>query len=195
MRRAAIVVVGLLLAGCAPVPPAGPTMDQIRSFQAAEALSSWQDIFPGEPMPQVQVVATIAPQEQDRVLSECLDAAVSRLTSRPPVLGELQWARWTCTEQYPIDPAQDGRFLSPDQLEYGYEYLVRRSIPCLRSLGVAYTAPPIGFFAGVPFSGEGIAPTDDGRPWWSPYWTVADDALSDVLEACPPPPGQAWTQR
>jgi ABC-type glycerol-3-phosphate transport system substrate-binding protein len=202
MRRGlGFLVVATVLAtcGCAASAPPGPSPDEVRAFQVADALAWWESMFPDEPMPEVQVQEYATPETQDDLVDACTDAFVAGIAgifARPPTTIELNRAVWSCAAQYPVDPAADHGYLSAAQLEYGYAYLLRRTVPCLRALGYQVTPPPVDVLAGTPGTGLSDA-LDSGRAGWSPYWSILVvngdwRPMEEAIESCPPPPGSGW---
>jgi hypothetical protein len=179
----------LALTGCAAEPlPAGPTATEVRHYQQAEARMWWDQMFPNEPMPTVEVVKYSTPQTQDELAAGCIDSALGHPTLTDYSTKAYDVTRWTCYSQYPLDPDGEHQRLSAAQLSYTYSYFNERTVPCLRRLGYAVSLFDAKTLLLSP------AQTQVGYPVWSPYWTVLSDprltepALAQVLEACPPPP-------
>jgi hypothetical protein len=192
---AAVVLVALT--GCAAQEPPGLSTDEVLALQAAELHQAWAATFPGEPIPDIQVQQYSTPETRDDLVDTCVGGFIDGLYNRPPTTMELNRAALTCYLEYPLDPAGDHGYLSEAQLEYGYAYLLERTLPCLRDLGFEVEPPPVEVFSGVPAASPFLV-LGTGHPAWSPYWYLAPlgvdrQPLRQAIQSCPPPPGSGWT--
>ncbi len=193
IQRTAVALVTLTLAvgalaGCVsptPVPPP-PTAEEIAAMREVQAQDWWDSIATGTTMPNVAVVAELPPEEAYIRQTECLDAAAlpgvsvgsagewtfddSDLDGPAGIAVQVQW--WICGQQYPAVGDFDW-MLSPAQLEWLYDFLAERHIPCLRTLGIDV----IGFPSREDFLHE-----SNGYPFWLPY--------PETLN--PTPPSSEW---
>lgn len=159
-------------------------------------------MFPGEPMPQVALVQSTTPQSRPALVTQCLEDsvppdapyAIEAIGDGWTVTGEFDQSaimhlQWVCAQQFRLDPAGDHGLLTAEQLDYAYDYLIERSVPCLEQLGYAVGEPP----------DRDDFMTTIGYPGWSPYWLIGSPtpdwpaSIQRAVAQCPPPPvGTGW---
>ncbi|ODU65685.1 MAG: hypothetical protein BGO97_00365 [Micrococcales bacterium 70-64] len=190
LRAAALAASLALLTACGPAPelPAALTDAQVKARIAEGNAQWWQSMFPGEPMPEVEVVQYVDQDSAAKVIQDCVRAAHLDdvvfspdfswiyLGDDPAVVDQLNRQYFVCSLEYQPDPAELG-YLSDAQLEFDFYYNRDRLVPCLQLLGYSV-----------------INRTTDYVPgdYWNPYYemyplpTAAEWARVDVR--CPPDP-------
>ena len=192
VRRGAVIGVAVvsvaLLAGCAhsPESPRPATAEEIEALQEEQAREWWESFAGYKPMPEVEVIEALPPNEAFPRQTECLrEAEIPGVTfsddgqwtyegepsATNPMFLPVQEQYWICTQQFPA--AGDADFiLSESELAWLYDFYLTRYRPCLSSLGFQ----AVGFPGRETFVGDGA-----GYPSWIPY----DYSISPV-----PTPGQ-----
>lgn len=203
-RRIAALLIGCLaalLTGCAtPDPPVPAGISYQQALELGQSRYSY-DLrillrdYPDATLPgadRVQMVTAFSEWSAQQVgcLTEMgIDGA--RVTvDGYAVLGENDpeaeaVARFACRYRYMIDPRVRGA-LSAEQAGYAWDYLVKRVVPCMRSIGFETSEPP--------GRDEFIAYSQ--RVWgaarWSPYDRFQDPFFGPeralVDQFCPPLP-------
>jgi hypothetical protein len=155
VARLGLVAVVMIfgVAGCAALAmPSVPQMapaDRDAAY-AAFVETRWETVsgqYPEAVRPDVEFVRFITPSEMPDVIVGCLqqaghDATVSTDAFGPALqVGSaegqeeaLSVAWYACDVRYPIDPTLT-QPLSPEEIEYMYDYNVRTLAPCLASQG------------------------------------------------------------
>ena len=187
---ATTVLVVALLAGCVPPPPEPPrpaTAEEIAALKQAQAREWWDGFAPGEPMPDVDVIEVLPPDEAYARQSECLnEAAIPGVTVRDdggwnysgegdsddPVFVQVQIQYWICNQQFPVDDSDD-YVKSQAELAWIYDFYVERHRPCLASLGFEFVDFPqrerfvgeaAGYIAWVPHD-YSVSPMPTAQQW------------------------------
>ena len=176
---AALVVCSMALTGCgaASIPPPDPTESQIRAAMTTFVEKQVETHSAGNPAvwEGVRFRNFIKPDESARVYKGC----VSRYGATTITVGEdgsMSWAGAdadefamnvmnACILQYPPIVLQS-LVHTNEQLEYLYTYITSFLVPCLRSDGYGFDAPP---------SREEFIETAQRDLWmWSPYATLTE---------------------
>lgn len=154
LRSAMLAVAAsvLLLAGCATAPPMPAPMTQAEAEELVDAsnLMRWNQMFPGELMPQIEPVKTLEAGASWTEITDCLratniegvtfnsDGSSNRtVASTPEREHAVNVAQFVCQLKYPVDlsdPAKLG-FFTDDELKWIWNYNRTRLIPCLQQLG------------------------------------------------------------
>ena len=195
----ATTVVIAMLAGCSPPPepPRPVTEEEIQALREAQAREWWDFFAQGEPMPVVEVVEVMPPDEAHARQLQCIeDAAILGVTVSDdggigyeaedggdgawPLALERQY--WLCSQQYPAG-GEDEYILSQSELTWLYDFYEKRYRPCLRSIGFG--------FRDFPQREQFIGDTA-GYPAWVPHdYSVAPAPTPDewtlIAERCPLP--------
>jgi len=197
----AIVASTMLLAGCAAAPqlPAGPTQAEVKKTVYEQNLRWWLSIAPGEPMPVIEPVRYLDPDEDGHEITDCIvnaqlpgimgdeDAFFGNIS--PEAQHQFDRVQFACSMLYPWDMSDPEALgiLSPAQLDYLRVYFVERLAPCLELMGYS-----TGF---VPEPDQ-FAP--DGYMQWVPYYSMSPQPQTErewllIDSRCPPPPiGEYW---
>jgi len=183
---AAMLLAVLGLAGCGTSPPEPEplTAEQVEEIRVEQAEEWWDSVQPDVPMPEVDLIAVLPPQEAEQRRSQCLDDAnLPGVTvhedgswsneGQPgdPTFMAAHEQMWVCAQQYRPEGELD-YLLSPSQLEWLYDFYVLRYQPCVATLGhelvnfpsrYVFVGNPGGYSAWVPhdFSLE-PRPTPEG---------------------------------
>lgn len=194
VRTPAIVVVAILLSGCATASPApaGLTPSERADFVAQEQDLQWllADL-PGE---QPAVSATFVTSDSypsllnrclaDRGLGEAMVVA-GGIVSLPeaPLTPEQRLALYLCSATYIVTPDETG-YLSAEERARVYDYYRDWLVPCIEANGLQ-----------IPFvhSRDEFAATP-GYVDWSPYYPIENGApaarMGELQSRCPAyPPG------
>ena len=182
----ATAVVAAMLAGCTPPPepPRPATAEEIQALRDERAREGWDTVADGAPMPVVEVIEELPPEEAYERQLQCMeDAAIPGVSVVEG--GGLTWPEdedvsrvveqqyWICSQQYPA-AGDDKYVLSQSELEWLYDFFERRYRPCLGSLGFELVDFP---------QHERFVGDTAGFPAWIPY----DRSVS------PPPSPNQWT--
>ena len=195
----AVAVVVAVLAGCSPPPepPRPVTEEEIQALRDAQARDWWETFAQGEPMPLVEVIEVLPPEESYERQLQCIeDAAIPGVIVMDgggvsyegdggyedpwPLVLEQQY--WLCAQQYPV-AGEDEYILSQSELTWLYDFYEKRYRPCLGSLGFEF----LDFPQREQFI-EGIA----GYAGWVPHdYSVSPVPTRDqwtlIAERCPLP--------
>jgi hypothetical protein len=185
-----------VLSGCASAPhlPPGPTPAQVKATVAEYNEAWWRSIAPDEPMPVVDPVEYLAPDDDGHQITDCIvKAQLPGIMSEeytyfgittPAAVRGYEKVQFVCSMMYPPDlshPEELG-ILSPEQLDYLYEYFTTRLAPCMELLGYQVT--------GTPTHDEFV-----NRDFlaWAPYYAMTPQPHSTIEWRrfdlrCPPPP-------
>jgi hypothetical protein len=182
IQRAALAVgasVAVLatLAGCASAAPPLPepaTAAEIEALRNEQARMWWDSMASGEPMPEIDVIEVMPPDEAFMRQTECLAEANLPGVSvgsegewhysgsaefNDPDFMVVQQQFWACAQQYPSSGDRD-HVLSQSELGWLHDYYAKRYLPCLASLGFESLAFP----SRRTFIGEGA-----GYASWVPH--------------------------
>ncbi len=179
MKLAPLVVLLLLVSGCASQPPAVDT--GIDPLLAESLEASWTEFsarYPDVSRPDVEVVRIMDAQARPAQLVDCLheegfpeaaldpDGGIAYEGSQLPA---YDLAMYVCGARYPIDP----KYLQPltdEQLGALYDYYANELVPCIEAEG--YSAPE------APTRQYFIEHYDEGA--WLVYSDVSDATSSEA---------------
>jgi hypothetical protein len=188
VKRVAVAVAALLLAGCtvAPVeePLTGLNLHEEQLYAQSFALQ-WSGIEVPD-APTVPVVAYVPSAGWGTVVAGCMNAAgyadyaATRSGLTYPSRGDdaETLALYTCIGRYPVQ-ADFSAYANKQQLEFLYDYFRDWLVPCLAAEG--YPVP-------------GTAPTREVfteftvQPRWNPYNALLTQPTAGVRERCPASP-------
>jgi hypothetical protein len=164
----------------------------------------WNSMFPGEPRPVVEPISYDAYEVQAPRVAECMRAAAipgvdvqsngqyNFDPTDPEVMDAFNRQLYICSMTYPgefdFDAPEEQGYFSPEQLEYIYDYVVERTMPCLRMLGYGIPEPPTrGEFV------ETFYTSGYSLPYYEVTPALVDvEVWERVLRECPPPPIGEW---
>lgn len=156
----------------------------------------WNSMFPGEPVPVVEVRGYLDPLDTGSEVNDCIQAAnlpgVTVGDDGGVVFGDMNSTdtrafnrvQWECSAAYPYDvsdPESLGLY-SDEQLTYLAHYFLNDLAPCLRLMGYRVEAQPSVRFI-----------VDNGPyPQWVPYYVMKPQPTTNaewerVDFRCPPP--------
>lgn len=173
---AAALVAVTALAGCVPAPPPEPqplSDAEIQSVRVEQDDLWWQTIAPGTRPPVIGVIEAVPPEQYVVRQGECISAAglpgvtvtsdgalgFNGAAPNDPAFIAFRKQQWICAHQYPSQ-LDDAAFLSPEQLEFVYDYYASRYQPCLRTMGIEL----LGFPTKADFLRD-----SETSPSWVPY--------------------------
>lgn len=190
MRRLAVALAALMLAGCTATPldePVSGLSDTEEVLYAQSFALEWSGIEVDD-APVIDVIAYVPPAGWGTAVAGCMNAAgyseytVSRggMTYPPRDASDddESLALYTCIGRYPVQ-GDFSSYANKAQLEFLYDYFRDSLIPCLAAEG--YVVP-------------GIAPTRAQftaftvEPRWNPYNALLTKPSAAVREACPASP-------
>lgn len=176
----AVAMAVAVLVGCAsaPEPPRPATPEQIAALHEQQARDWWDSVSGGAPMPEVDVIEELPPEESYARQNECLqDADIPGVTVtddggwsfegdvdgeidfEDPLFLQMQQQSWICAQQFPPS-GEDAYVLSASELAWLHDFYVQRHRPCLASLG----------FEAIDFPGREQFVVDEvGYPPWVPH--------------------------
>jgi len=155
---------------------------------------AWSPYEPPDPLPVVEIIREIHPDEAAEIKEACRTEAgfpPSRPGRQEWVIPDEQWeafalASFTCWAQFPMREEYVQQHFTRRQAEFLHEYLTERWLPCATALGVEVTPPPtletfLDEFVNLPL---GV---------WMPSTVLHRQGLSSgridsILEACPEMP-------
>lgn len=187
-----LVVLGILLGGCAGVEP-----ETTEGSLDADVEAEWSALhgqYPNVERPEVEIIRRISPDDWATTMAACLndagfpdviaggDQSLSFETSSAQA-APFALAKYICTAQYPLNE----KFTTPlndEQLGGLYDYLTLVQTPCLESHGFSISAPP---------SKQHFIETYTTTPDWIPYEQLPmsafeDGTFAEVEVACPQDP-------
>jgi hypothetical protein len=196
-RRSAIVALAastLLLAGCAIAPTLPPAISQseLADFLEQRNVEWWESAFPGEPRPIVEPLGYVDSYGPSSPFTTCLlDRGVAgvrldggNVTFDPPPGGDVR--DYVCSLRFPrrVDDPESAGILSAAQVDYLYDFLEGRLVPCLTMLG--YDVGPMPARRAF---GEALDPGQFAVPLWNPYAQLAQPVdWETITSRCPRPP-------
>jgi hypothetical protein len=188
--RLGLIAAGIvLLAGCAPSPPEPrpATAEELQAFRDEQARQWWESFAEGAPMPVVEAIEELPPEESYERAIQCFnDAAIPGVTMsadggwsysgeggfEDPLSQVVQAQWWICNEQYPS--VMDDSFVkSPSELAWIYDFYVERYRPCLASLGYTFVDFPqrerfvvdTAYYVGWVPHDHSVSPMPTGPGW------------------------------
>lgn len=165
--------------------------------QRTSAIEGFETMHPGVPVPAIEFVRFVTPEEWAAVTAECMTAAGFTATVSDdggveyggiPVdqAVALDLASLECRLQHPMDPRYSAP-LSAYQIQYLYEYYVYDLVPCLEDEGFDIDEAP---------SFQVYAETYDTEEMWTPYSRIAIDGRASDWDAlnvrCPQAPADLF---
>jgi len=174
---AAVVVQGLS-SPVAAVRPAAPREEEISSYLQTTLDATWQNtrLADDHEQPETAAAQPLSSDEWSTAFYDCMTDAGFEVEGFGWSMGggyelftpdggyvedeDEQFAFYGCIASNPKDPISSGELVSPEQIQYTYDYFERWTFPCLAAAGIELTDP---------YNREAFV-QDGGNGSWSPYF-------------------------